>query len=119
MNFGSLLVQTETFNMTYIPQRNKLLKIFAQSKKTSCKTNYYNKGFFFKSISNCALPKLTKLWSVAQSSLPKVLNFLAKPLLSVNDAKVYVDLLGYNSPSIIPGDEYRPDMLLLTSQKSH
>ena len=44
-----------------------------------------------------------------------VLNFLAKPLLSVNDAKVYADLPGYNSPSIITGDEYRPDMLLLTS----
>ena len=133
-------------------------------------------GSFFKSISNFALPKLTKLWSVAQSSLPKnifsfgiryvnnslpagqnlfrwnlsptsdcrnclqretflhvvagcmsyldrftwrhdsVLNFLAKTLMFVNDAKVYADLPGYKSPSIITGDEYRPDMLLLTSQ---
>ena len=40
MNFGSLPVRTETFNMTYIPQQNKLLKIFEQNKKTSCKTNY-------------------------------------------------------------------------------
>ena len=132
----------------------------------------------FKSISNFALPKLTKLWSVAQSSLPKnifsfriryinnslptgqnlfrwslsptsdcrnclqcetllhvvagcmsyldrftwrhdsVLNFLAKTLMSVNDSKVYADLPGYKSPSIITGNEYRPDMLLLTSQNT-
>ena len=47
-----------------------------------------------------------------------VLNFLSKPLLSVNDAKVYADLPGYKSPSIITGDEYRPDLLLLTSQNT-
>ena len=36
----------------------------------------------------------------------------------MNDAKVYADLPGYNSPSIITGDEYRPDMLLLTSENT-
>ena len=135
-------------------------------------------GPFFKSISNFALPKSTKLWSVAQSRLPKnifsfsiryinnslptgqnlfrwnlsptsdcrnclqretllhvvagcmsyldrftwrhdsVLIFLAKTLMSVNDVKVYADLPGYKSPSIITGNEYRPDMLLLTSQNT-
>ena len=47
-----------------------------------------------------------------------VVNFLAKTLMSVNDAKVYADLPGYKGPSIITGDEYRPDMLLLTSQNT-
>ena len=36
----------------------------------------------------------------------------------MNDAKVYADLPGYNSPSIITGDEYRPDMLLLTTENT-
>ena len=38
--------------------------------------------------------------------------------MSVNDAKVYANISGYNSPSIITGDEYRPDMLLLTSHNT-
>ena len=38
--------------------------------------------------------------------------------MSVNDAKVYADLPGYKGPSIIIGDEYRPDMLLLTSKNT-
>ena len=36
----------------------------------------------------------------------------------MKDAKVYADLPGYNSPSIITGDEYRPDMLLLTTENT-
>ena len=47
-----------------------------------------------------------------------VLNFLAHTLLSVSDAKLFADLPGFNSPSIITGDEYRPDMLLITSDNS-
>ena len=35
--------------------------------------------------------------------------------MSVKDAKVYAYLPGYRSPSIITGNEYRPDMLLLSS----
>ena len=38
--------------------------------------------------------------------------------MSVKDGKVYADLPGYKGPSIITGDEYRPDMLLLTSQNT-
>ena len=47
-----------------------------------------------------------------------VLNLLAKTLSSVSDAKLFADLPGYNSPSIITGDEYRPDMLLITSDNT-
>ena len=36
-----------------------------------------------------------------------VLNFQAKTLLSVNDAKVYADLPGYKSPPIITEDQGR------------
>ena len=36
----------------------------------------------------------------------------------MKDAKVYADLPGYNSPSIITGDEYRPGMLLLTTENT-
>ena len=43
---------------------------------------------------------------------------LAKTLLSVKDAKVYADLPGYNSPSVMTGDEYRPDILLLTTENT-
>ena len=43
---------------------------------------------------------------------------MAKILLSVKDEKVYADLPGYNSPSVITDDEYRPDMLLLTPENT-
>ena len=43
---------------------------------------------------------------------------MKETLLSVKDAKVYADLPGYNSLSIITGDEYRPDMLLLTTENT-
>ena len=45
-----------------------------------------------------------------------VLNFLPRILLYVNDAKVYTDLPGYNSSSIITRDEYCPDILHLTPE---
>ena len=44
-----------------------------------------------------------------------VLNFLATNLQTVSSSHLYVDLPGYKSPSIITGDTYRPDLLLLTS----
>ena len=44
-----------------------------------------------------------------------VLNFLATNLQTVSGSHLYVDLPGYKSPSIITGDTYRPDLLLLTS----
>ncbi len=46
-----------------------------------------------------------------------ILNFLATNLQTVNGSCLYVDLPGYKSPSIITGDTYRPDMLLLPSNK--
>ena len=46
-----------------------------------------------------------------------ILNFLATNLQTVNDSCLYVDLPGYKSPSIITGDTYRPDMLLLPSNE--
>ena len=155
-----------------------MIEDFRAKQENKLQNKLSMQGSFFKSISNFALPKLTKLWSVAQSSLSKnifsfsiryinnslptgqnlfrwnlsptsdcrnclqretllhvvagcmsyldrftwrhdsVLNFLAKTLMSVNDAKVCADLPGYKSPSIITGNEYRPDMLLLTSQNT-
>ena len=44
-----------------------------------------------------------------------ILNFLATNLQTVSGSHLYVDLPGYKSPSIITGDTYRPDLLLLTS----
>ncbi len=46
-----------------------------------------------------------------------ILNFLATNLQAVNDSCLYVDRLGYESPSIITGDTDRPDLLLSTSSR--
>ena len=43
-----------------------------------------------------------------------VLNFIALSLKSVNNTTLYADLDGYISPSIISGDQYRPDLILKT-----
>ena len=43
-----------------------------------------------------------------------VLNFIASILQSVHFNNLYVDLPGFHNPSIITGDEYRPDLLLKT-----
>ena len=47
-----------------------------------------------------------------------ILNFLAKTLQSTNVAQLYADLPGFKCPSIITGDTFRPDLLLLTPNKS-
>ena len=46
-----------------------------------------------------------------------ILNFLAKTLQNLNECKLFVDLPGFKSPSIITGDEHRPDLLLSTPDK--
>ncbi len=43
-----------------------------------------------------------------------ILNFVAQTFQSMIECKLFVDLPGYQSPSIITGDEYRPDLLLST-----
>ena len=43
-----------------------------------------------------------------------VLNFLAKNLQSVNGCKLFLDLPGFENPSVITGDEQHPDLLLST-----
>ena len=43
-----------------------------------------------------------------------VLNFIASILQPVHYNNLYVDLPGFHNPSIITGDEYRPDLLLKT-----
>ena len=43
-----------------------------------------------------------------------VLNFLASSLKSVEGSSLYVDIAGFPSPSIITGDDLRPDLLLKT-----
>ena len=47
-----------------------------------------------------------------------ILNFLAKTLQSINVGNVYADTPGFKNPSIITGDEYRPDILFVTPDKS-
>ncbi|CAB4030630.1 Hypothetical predicted protein [Paramuricea clavata] len=46
-----------------------------------------------------------------------ILKFLAKTFQSLNECKLLVDLPGFESPSIITGDEYRPDLFVSTSDK--
>ena len=41
-----------------------------------------------------------------------VLNFIASSLLDVERSKLYVDLPGFISPSVVTGDQFRPDLLL-------
>ena len=48
-----------------------------------------------------------------------ILHFIAANLQTVNDSRLYVDLQGYKSPSIITGDCYCPDLRLLTSSGVH
>ena len=47
-----------------------------------------------------------------------VLNFLAQTLQSIHACKLYVDLSGFKSPSIITGDIYRPDLLIIAPDES-
>ena len=46
-----------------------------------------------------------------------VLNFIASILKSVNHSNLYADLPGYISPSVITGDELRPDLLITLENK--
>ena len=46
-----------------------------------------------------------------------ILKFLAKTFQSLNECKLLVDLPGFESPSIITGDEFRPDLLVSTPDK--
>ena len=46
-----------------------------------------------------------------------VLNFIASNLTCVKGSKVYVDLPGFITPSVITGDELRPDLLLAIENK--
>ena len=42
------------------------------------------------------------------------MNFIASSLLNVERSKLYVDLPGFVSPSVITGDQLRPELLLAT-----
>ena len=46
-----------------------------------------------------------------------VLNFIASSLTCVKGSKLYVDLPGFITPSVITGDELRPDLLLTIENK--
>ena len=65
----------------------EVIKDFRAKQENKLQNKLSMQGSFFKSISNFALPKLTKLWSVAQSSLPK------KFLVSVFDTLITLYLL--------------------------
>jgi hypothetical protein len=43
-----------------------------------------------------------------------ILNFLPETFQTINPCQLYADLSGYKSLSIITGDIYRPDLLLIT-----
>ncbi len=156
----------------------EVIKDFRSTQENKLKDKLPAQGSFFNNVSKFSLSHLTKLWSMAQSNLPKnifnfsiryinnslptgqnlarwnlsptsdchscllpesllhivagcqsylkrftwrhdsILNFLAKTLMSVNNSKLFVDLPEYRSPSIITGDKYRPDMLLVTSDNT-
>ena len=46
-----------------------------------------------------------------------ILKVLAKTFQAVRNCTLLVDLPGFESPSTVTGDEYRPDLLLTTSDK--
>ena len=46
-----------------------------------------------------------------------VLNFIASILKSVNHSNLYADLPSYISPSVLTGDELRPDLLITLEDK--
>ena len=46
-----------------------------------------------------------------------VLNFIASNLTCVKGSKLYVDLPGFITPSVITSDELRPDILLAIENK--
>ena len=46
-----------------------------------------------------------------------VLNFIASTLACVKNSKIYVDLPGFLSPSVLTGDSLRPDLLLKVENK--
>ena len=46
-----------------------------------------------------------------------LINFIASILKSVNHSNLYADLPGYISPSVITGDELRPDLLITLENK--
>ncbi len=41
-----------------------------------------------------------------------VLNFIAQTLQPINNSTLFVDLPGYNNPSVLTGDTFCPDLLL-------
>ena len=59
------------------------------------------------------LPKCPKIGITVGS----LLKFLAKTFQAVRNCTLLVDLPGFESPSMVTGDQYRPDLLLTTSDK--
>ena len=47
-----------------------------------------------------------------------VLNFIANNLPSAQIQKLFADLPSFSNPSIITGDDYRPDILILTKDNT-
>ena len=47
-----------------------------------------------------------------------ILNFIANNLPSNHIQKIFADLPSFSNPSIIPGDVYRPDLLILTKDNT-
>ena len=59
----------------YSPTK-EIIKAFRSNQETKLQNKLPTQGSFFNSISKFALSQLTKLWSVAQSSLPQnIFNF--------------------------------------------
>ena len=63
------------------------------------------------------MPDASPIWNVSRG-VNSILNFLAQSLQSVNGYNLFADVPGFNSPSIIFGDVYRPDLLLASSSNS-
>ena len=48
----------------------------------------------------------------------KILNFIAKNIPSDNIKKIFADLLSFSNPSMITGELFRPDLIILTKDNT-
>ena len=124
-------IQYDTYQNT-----KPVLNSIRQEHEDRLQYNLVSQGSFFSNIIKHSTFSLNSLWSSVQSKLPKnifnltiryinntlptrksILSIIASTLKSVQNSDLYVDLPGYLSPSVITGDELRPDLLITLENK--
>ena len=124
-------IQYDTYQNT-----KHVLNSIRQEHEDRLQYNLVSQGSFFSNIIKHSTFSLNSLWSSVQSKLPKnifnftiryinntlptrksILSIIASTLKSVQNSDLYVDLPGYLSPSVITGDELRPDLLITLENK--